>query len=296
MKGYFNDGRFHYLVAKDAVNSPCVAVPVAETSAGANTAKSAPDSFDVQLFDQAHCISIDGAYRITEGRGTSVIFPTAGRQLFLKDYRRGGMVRHLSKDHYLFTGLSRTRAFREFRLLEAMNTSGLAVPQPFACRVERKGVMYRASLIVEVIDHRGSLAKVIKADGAEALDWYALGEFIGSFGRQRIFHADLNTSNILMRSRDGENSGVGFYLIDFDRGRRFAGLYAPLFGLFEKRMLKRFHRSLLKTSVFEVTKNSEPTKTSVENAGTEFSDTVTFWQPLWQQFLAGYADTVKRAK
>ena len=284
MKGYLKHGRFHYLLANDVlanevVDTPFIVKPFKEPADSASTHVALPPaasiSLDTRLFDHDHCMSLDGAYRITEGRGTSVVFPAYGRQLFLKDYRRGGMVRHLSQDRYLYTGLDRTRAWREFRLLEMMKRSGLAVPQPFACRVERLGVSYRARLIVEVIDNGGSLAELVKTRGFDAVDWYSLGEFIGGFGRQQIFHADLNASNILMVQGEVASGGGVFYLIDFDRGRKLSGLSAPLFRYFyQQRMLQRLYRSLVKTANME---------------------SAVSLQPGWQEFLSGYTHNVKRS-
>lgn len=315
MKGYLGDGRFHYLLADDVLAKEVVSTPRAANVVAANVVAASPvadsadaalfpapeSSFDTQLFDHDYCLSLDGAYRITEGRGISVVFPAAGRQLFLKSYRRGGMIRHLSEDRYFFTGLARTRGWREFRLLETMNTSGLAVPQPFACRVEVNGITYRASLIVDVIDNRGSLAEIIKADGCDSVDWHALGKFIGGFGRQRIFHADLNASNILVAQDEAEvPGGGGFYLIDFDRGRQFKGLRVPLFHLYEKRMLRRLQRSLLKTAMPETSMPGSSKTVSGTAAESEITSEgqaslASLWQPMWQAFLAGYGHTVKQS-
>ena len=250
---YFRDGKFHYQLAA----TPSVADRA--TSLDRTT------SFDPRFFDPAYCLSLNGARAITEGRGTAVMFPAARRWLFLKDYQRGGMIKRISNDAYLWTGLERTRAWREFALLNEMSQLNLSVPEAYACRVEQGSLTYRASLIVEVVRNQGSLMKILKQQGFEAIDWRALGEFIGSFGFHRIFHADLNASNILLQQNRK------FVLIDFDKSYRFKGIRAPLFHhIYEKRMLRRLRRSLLKV------------KPSVSASEKEFSDS------MWQLMLAGY--------
>lgn len=244
---YFRDAQYHYRLA----TKPSVTTPAS--------------SFDPLFFDSDHCLSLNGARAITEGRGTAVIFPAARRWLFLKDYQRGGMIRLISSNAYLWTGLERTRAWREFTLLTEMSQLGLSVPEPYACRVEQRILTYRASLIVEVVENRGSLSRLIKQQGFAAINWHALGEFIGEFGLHRIFHADLNASNILLlQSRQ-------FVLIDFDKSYRFRGVLAPLFHhLYEKRMLNRLRHSLHKV------------KPSMSVTDREFTDS------MWQLMLAGY--------
>lgn len=257
---YFKEGELHYLIANpDEVQHSSVS-----------------QAFNIRFFDQDFCLTCADAQRITEGRGTAIMFTAAGKRLFLKDYRRGGMIRHLSDKSYFWTGLSRTRAWCEFKLLVSMAKLGLNVPEVIACRVEKRWMTYRARLIVAVIQNSGSLLQTIKNHGYDAIDWYALGEFIGSFGAHRIFHADLNASNILV------GSDTEFFLIDFDRGQQFNGLRAPLFRIvYEKRMLQRLYRSLLK-SVTNVEVQAEAGEAS-------------FPADLWNQFLNGYRQTVIRS-
>lgn len=193
------------------------------------------------------------------------MFPAARRWLFLKDYQRGGMIRHINHNAYLWTGLERTRAWREFTLLIEMSRLGLSVPEAYACRVHQRTLMYRASLIVEVVENEGSLMQIIKTQGFEAVDWQSLGKFMASFAVHRIYHADLNASNVLVQPNQR------FVLIDFDKGCQFNGLRAPLFRLiFEKRMLRRLQRSLTKLKPASSVNDRE------------------FSESMWQSFMAGY--------
>jgi len=119
------------------------------------TRKSAPPTVGVirhvdnlkGSFDPA-CFSIDelesrgivqGA--ASAGRGNTVFFTLNGDALVLRHYRRGGLIRHISRSHYVFTGFNRTRALREFDLLIRLQEAGLPAPRAYACQVR---AIYRA--------------------------------------------------------------------------------------------------------------------------------------------------------
>ena len=63
------------------------------------------------------------------GRGQSLFLEVGDRQWVLRPYRRGGLVARLSTSRYLWTGLERSRAFREVRLTARLYQAGLPVPQ-----------------------------------------------------------------------------------------------------------------------------------------------------------------------
>ena len=132
----------------------------------------------------------------------------------LRPYRRGGMVRHLLHNAYLWTGLERTRAFREYRLMMALFDEGLPVPRPLAARVVRTWFWYRAELLTEWLDGVRSLASVLGSAELEPDGWRRIGATLRRFHRAGVWHADLNAHNILVDAAGKP------YLIDFDRGRR----------------------------------------------------------------------------
>ncbi len=272
--GYFRDGRFHYRFTNKFANkfakNFATKEPTTSNKAATNQLVNPDTPFDPRFFDPVYCLSLEGARAVTEGRGTAVIFPAARRCLLLKNYHRGGLMRHISANAYLWTGLQRTRVWSEFELLISMSQLGLPVPDPFACCVEQGTLTYKASLIVEVVENQGSLSQVIQNNGFEGLDWRAIGAFLGRFGGRQIYHADLNASNILVQQNRT------FVLIDFDKSYQINGVRAPLFRIiYEKRMLRRLRRSLLKI---------KPLPTQVNQ---------TFSDEMWELMLLGYRESVR---
>ncbi len=169
------------------------------------------------------------------GRGAVHFFALGDMECVLRHYLRGGAVARLNHDRYLWLGLGRSRAWREWYLLARMSRMGLPVPTPVAARVERNGVWYRADLITQRIPHGHSLAKRLGQAALSDEAWRDIGVCIGRFHRAGIFHADLNAHNILV-----DDEGCP-YVIDFDRGRPRAGD-----GAWQLENLKRLRRSLNK--------------------------------------------------
>jgi len=148
-----------------------------------------------------------------EGRGTTVFVQLAGgRDYVLRHYRRGGLVARLIEDHYFWTGLSQTRAWREWYLLAELWKKNLPVPQPVAARVIRHGLFYRADILMRKIPQTQTLADVLMNAAMDARLWKKLGQTLRVFHEQGVFHADLNARNILLDKQET------FHLIDFDRG------------------------------------------------------------------------------
>ncbi|QQX80374.1 3-deoxy-D-manno-octulosonic acid kinase [Shewanella sp. KX20019] len=133
------------------------------------------------------------------------------QQWVLRHYYRGGLIEKLSRDQYLFTGLDRTRAVAELALLENLYQQGFPVPKPIAANVERKGICYRADLIIERVEGAEDLVARLSKSAMTAEQWQSLGRCIARFHNHGVYHADLNAKNILITSEQ-------FYLIDFDRG------------------------------------------------------------------------------
>ena len=150
----------------------------------------------------------------------------------LRHYRRGGLVGRVVHDRYLWTGLERTRAFSEWRLLHTMTNRGLPVPAPVAARVERQGLTYRADLVTVKLPGAVSLATRLTATPVQAVPWPTVGATLRRFHDAGVCHADLNAHNVLL------DDGDSVYLLDFDRGR----LRAP--GAWRQDNLRRLRRSL----------------------------------------------------
>jgi len=170
------------------------------------------------------------------GRGTTCTFNFDQRSLVLRHYRRGGAVRHLSADCYLWRGLEESRPRAEYTLLQIMVQQGLPCPRPYACRVERSGLTYRGALIMEEIRQSCSLAELLTQREVADAEWRAIGQCIRRFHDAAVFHSDLNANNILLDSQSR------VYLIDFDK----SGMRPGQGRHWKSANLKRLQRSILK--------------------------------------------------
>ena len=149
--------------------------------------------------------------RELEGRGTTYFFRLKDRPVVLRHYWRGGAMKNLSKDAYLWLGLARTRSFKEWKLLQEMESLGLPTPRPVALRIRRSGLFYRSDIVTEELEGVESLARILQQRPATAEEWQLVGKTIGQFHEQQVHHADLNANNILLKEG-------ACYWIDFDRG------------------------------------------------------------------------------
>ena len=181
------------------------------------------------------------------GRGSAWFIEAPFGGAVLRHYRRGGLAARVSADRYLWHGAARTRSFAEFRLMRHLRAEGLPVPQVLAAYYVRRGLSYRAAILMERIEGVRSLADRAQVAGHGA-PWEETGRMIARFHRAGLDHADLNAHNILF---DANARG---WLIDFDRGQ-----IRILATGWRERNLKRLKRSLLKLrgarSVDEVEKD-----------------------------------------
>src|SRR5690606_26981170 len=90
-----------------------------------------------------------------------------------------------------------------------MHEAGLPVPRPLAAAYWRKGLAYRAAILIERIDGVTPLAVHWSSIGPAAV-----AEAIFAMHEAGVWHADLNAYNILL---DAQGQA---WLIDFDKGRR----------------------------------------------------------------------------
>ena len=152
------------------------------------------------------------------GRTAAHYIELQGRACVLKQYRRGGLVRHLTSKLYVFQGLGNSRMWQEFKLLQTLRAKGLPVPRPVAalCDVHPSmpllpSMCYSGSLITERIDHTCTLAESLEQQAMDIDEWQQVGQLIRRFHDQQLYHADLNANNILWQERKQ------LFLIDFDK-------------------------------------------------------------------------------
>jgi len=199
-----------------------------------------------------------GALRMQAGgRGGVAIIASPLGECVLRHYRRGGLVRALLGDRYLWLGARRSRPFREFRLLAEIARLGLPGPCAVAARYRRQGLLYRADLITHRIAGARTLAECLAGGDLGSELAVEVGAVVGRFHRAGIWHADLNAHNVLV-------SAAGLHLIDFDRGRQ----RAPASG-WRRANLQRLRRSLLKL-------------------GAAAAGEQAFEREIWQPLLHGY--------
>lgn len=147
-----------------------------------------------------------------EGRGTTLFIQHNGMDMALRHYHRGGLAAKLFTDQYIWTGLGRTRAWREWHLLAELHQMGLPVPEPVAAHVTRSGLLYQADILTLRIPQAQSVAQVLKSQSLTESAWQAIGRCIRQFHEHGVYHADLNANNILL------DTDQKVYVLDFDRG------------------------------------------------------------------------------
>ncbi len=197
------------------------------------------------LFDRERFGQVDAAWMRPEhwgqrarpvdsgGRGGAWFIDAPFGQSLLRQYKRGGMMRHFSHDRYLWHGAQYTRSFAEFRITRALLAQGLPVPRPIAASYLHEGLSYRAAILIDRLPDVRSFADRILTSGSDA-PWEEAGRLIARFHRAGLDHADLNAFNILF------DAGGRGWLIDFDRARFRIPAY------WRERNLARLLRSCLK--------------------------------------------------
>jgi len=148
----------------------------------------------------------------SRGRNITWFVGEADNQMVLRHYYRGGLIGKLVNDSYLFTGLTSTRAYREYHLLKELEQRNLPACRVVAAQVIASGLIYRADLLMKMVDGGQDLVALLTKQPLSVQQWQSIGAMIAMFHQQFVYHADLNAHNILL---DGNNVPV---LIDFDRG------------------------------------------------------------------------------
>jgi len=171
---------------------------------------------------------------VSAGRGRAWFVQHKEQNYVLRHYCRGGLAARITSDYYIWTGLEKTRAWREYHLLVRLQNLELPAPRPVAARVLRHGLFYRADLLTRRIPASRPLSRFLTEHALDDQIWRKLGVCIRAFHRQNIYHADLNAHNILL---DDQKQ---IYLIDFDK----SGVVHK--GSWQQQTLQRLQRSLIK--------------------------------------------------
>jgi len=170
------------------------------------------------------------------GRGGArrIVLP-GGKAVYVRNYRRGGIVRHFITDLFLKRP---ERPLRELVVTEAARAAGCPVPTVMAVCIEEAGLFYRGAIVTEEIDGAVPLIEEFEAADSDsrARLLARVGVAVRGLHDAGIYHVDLTGYNVLV---DGAGSPV---LIDFDRGFMAAAAQRRLAG----RGLERFWRSMKK--------------------------------------------------
>lgn len=213
--------------------------------------------FATALFEPESLLPESAVNRL--GRGAAYLFEFRGVDMVLRHYQRGGLMRFINRDYYLYSGLQNTRMWREFNMLEQLYSAALPVPRPIAIRCVRQNrFCYRGDLITQAIPNSETLAQHIGHTDLPIALWRQLGTTIAHFHRAGAYHADLNANNIMIDRQQQ------FYLIDFDKGE----LRSPSDRPWQQQNLQRLLRSFNKLK-----KRSPP---------------MHFGTQQWQQLIEGY--------
>ncbi|MBS9403387.1 3-deoxy-D-manno-octulosonic acid kinase [Halomonas sp. TRM85114] len=194
---------------------------------------------DPRFFDPDHWRHSGQVIGEAPGRGASLFLNVGKAQWVLRPYRRGGLIARLSERRYLWTGLERTRAFREMRLTAELYERGLPVPRPLAAGVTLHGPTYEAALITIRIAGARALAELLLSGEADAVLLERVGATVRRFHDAGLDHVDLNARNLLV---DPQGK---VWLIDLDRCRQ----RQP--GKWREANLERLQRSLGKFDAAE---------------------------------------------
>lgn len=192
-------------------------------------------NLSVSWFNPRYWESIGAVEGHAKGRGVAHYIKADGKDLILRQYRRGGVMARFSSRHYLWRGESRTRPFREWQLTYRLHRAGLPVAAPIAACYQRRLGTYTGHIITERLAIKGSLCECLAAGELSVLTWIMIGRCIRRFHDFGVYHADLNVRNVLVGEED-------VYLIDFDRCRLRKK------GLWRDSNLVRLRRSLEKVA------------------------------------------------
>jgi len=191
-------------------------------------------NFYSQLFNIDY-ISKEGLIKsVMGGRGKAIEFEYEGKKYILKHYIRGGFVKKLSYDKYIFNSLSSTRSVKEYNFLNNLNSKGLPVPKAAALKVANGRFTYMSDLITCKIENEGTLFDFIKNNKMNNDLWNKLSITLEKFFNENVYHSDLNSKNIII------DKDEKFYLVDFDNSYFFYNKK------FFKKSIIRLERSILK--------------------------------------------------
>ena len=152
----------------------------------------------------------------------------------VKQYTRGGLLRHVLKRYYLRTG--KMRCEQEYDFTYLLHTLGINIPEPIAFASKGR-LFYQAWLITREIPNVLPLSKLepqVNSHFEDIMDSFV--NQVSSLVENFIFHPDLHPGNALV------DSSNRVFLLDFDKANVYQGSKQRL----AQKYLQRWQRAVLK--------------------------------------------------
>ena len=135
---------------------------------------------EVNGFDAASYGSSANLVSGKGGRGAAWFVKAESGDAVLRHYRRGGWAAKISDARYLWRDENTARSIHEFHFLQTLREKNLPVPKPIAAMVLKKGLFYRAAILVERIPNVRSFLDCVHQQ-TESAPWAALGKTMAAF-------------------------------------------------------------------------------------------------------------------
>lgn len=181
------------------------------------------------LFDAKECTPMASA-----GRGTVSCFPLATGRGLVRQYLRGGILRHILRDRYLLNNRPR----REWALHTFLFDEGFPVPEPLGVMWEKRGLLFSGALATRYVEAQHLLDFLQASPPQAGAILLRVGKVVRRMHELGVYHADLQVKNILIGPAET-------FIIDFDNARR----YDKLSHLARCRNLLRLRRSFDKNGL-----------------------------------------------
>ena len=161
----------------------------------------------------------------------------------VKNYTRGGVIRHFNRNTYL--KFSRYRCQSEYELLLFLDQLGVSVPQPIAFGYQGS-LFYHAWLVTREIQNVSTLAEFSRQNPDKTRTMMQnLARQLGILIENHIHHVDLHPGNVLV---DDQNN---LFIIDFDKAQTTPQNRHKL----QKKYIRRWQRAVLKYKLPAVLNN-----------------------------------------
>ncbi len=170
-----------------------------------------------------------------------------------KHFFRKGLMSFLG-DKYMrpFFGLTKTRSYAEFHILNFLYKNNFNTCKPILGWVTHQNILfYRADLIVERLENTVTLSEHMKNHASKSL-FVNIGKQIATMHHLGVYHGDLNAHNVLVRINGASSDKTSnpnieasdIYIIDFDKS--LIGINHKMFSSLMYKNLSRLRRSLIK--------------------------------------------------